>query len=82
MEELPPSEGATLLLEAAVGVAAGVDDCPLLLPPNDPLACRLVMLPRSLRIASTSCTPSGAFGFLSLIYRSRCRPREDEVKGC
>jgi hypothetical protein len=36
-----------------------------------PLACRLVMPPRSFRISSTLWTPSGAFGFLGLMYRSR-----------
>ena len=45
-----------------------------------PLACRRVMPPRSFRISSTLCTPSGAFGFFGRMYRSRWRPRLDEVK--
>lgn len=58
---------------------AGVDESRRMLATLD---CLRVMFPRSLRISSTSCTPSGGFGFLGLIYRSRCRPREDEVKDC
>lgn len=42
--------------------------------------CLLVMPPLILRISSASCTPSGAFGFRGLIYRSRWRPRLEEVK--
>ena len=49
--------------------------------PDDVRACRRVTLPRSLRISSTLCTSSGGFGFLSLIYKSRCRPKEEEVNG-
>lgn len=49
-------------------------------PLNEGRALRRVMLPRSFLIDSTLCIPSGAFGFLSLIYKSRCRPRDDDVK--
>ncbi len=45
-----------------------------------PLGWRRVMFCRSLRMASTSCTPSGALGFLARMYRSRWRPRDDDVK--
>ncbi len=50
------------------------------LAPMEPRGCRLVIPPRSFRISSTSWIPSGSFGFFGLIYRSRCRPREEEVK--
>lgn len=48
--------------------------------PVDARACRRVTLPLILRISSTLCSSSGGFAFLSLMYRSRCRPREDDVK--
>ena len=48
---------------------------------SEPRGCLLVMVPRILRMASTSCTPSGGLGFFSFMYRSRCLPREEEVKG-
>lgn len=41
---------------------------------------RRVILPRCLRISSTSCTSSGGFGFLLLMNWSRWRPREEDVK--
>lgn len=31
-------------------------------------------------ISSTLCIPSGGFGFFGLMYKSRCRPREEDVK--
>ena len=71
------SSDAGLLLEA-VGVRAGVD----VSRRRDPRAWRRVMPPRSFRMASTSWTPSAGFGFFSLMYRSRCRPRDDEVNAC
>lgn len=43
---------------------AGVDESLRMLATLD---CLRVMFPRSLRISSTSCTPSGGFGFLGLI---------------
>ena len=71
------SSDAGLLLEA-VGVRAGVD----VSRRRDPRAWRRVMPPRSFRMASTSWTPSEGLGFFSLMYRSRCRPRDDEVNAC
>lgn len=47
---------------------------------EDVRACLRVMFSLVLLISSISCTPSGGLGFFSLIYRSRCRPREDDVK--
>jgi hypothetical protein len=44
------------------------------------LGCLRVMPPRSFLISSTLCTPSAGFGFFGLIYRSRWRPSEEEVK--
>jgi len=57
---------------------------PLPPPPARPpvLGWRRVMPPRSFLISSTSCTPSAGLGFLGRMYRSRCRPRLDEVKAC
>ena len=46
---------------------------------DDVRADRRVMLLRISRIFSMSCTPSAGLGFLSLIYKSRCRPRDEEV---
>ena len=46
---------------------------------DDVRADRRVMLLRISRIFSMSCTPSAGLGFLSLMYKSRCRPRDDEV---
>jgi hypothetical protein len=51
-------------------------------PDTLPLACRRVMPPRSLRISSTRWMPSAVLGFLGRMYRSRWRPRLDEVKFC
>ena len=48
---------------------------------DDVRAWRRVTLPLSLRISSTSWTSSGGFGFFSLMYRSKCRPKEEDVKG-
>lgn len=50
-----------------------------------PLARRSARLPAcdvslSLRISSTLCTSSGGFAFFSFMYRSRWRPREEDVK--
>ncbi len=79
----PPGEFSGLLLPLrlplAPGVPAGV--LPSLLF-NEFRGCLLVMPPRILRISSTSWIPSGGLGFFSLMYRSRWRPNEDEVKGC
>ena len=47
---------------------------------DDVRGWRRVTPPLSLRISSTSCTPSGGFGFFSLIYRSKCLPRDEDVK--
>lgn len=48
---------------------------------EDVRAWRRVTLPLSFRISSTSCTSSGGLGFLSFMYRSRCRPRDEDVNG-
>ena len=48
--------------------------------PADARACRRVTLPLIFRISSTLCRSSGGFAFLSLMYRSRWRPRDDDVK--
>ena len=47
---------------------------------EDVRACLRVMPPRILRISSTLWTPSGGLGFLAFMYKSRWRPREEEVK--
>jgi len=81
--KLTCSGAVGLLLDFATGVAAEVatevDES--LLEPRDFFCCRRVTAPRIFLISSTSCTPSSGLGFLSLIQRSRWRPREDEVKG-
>ena len=71
-----PSSDTGLFLDVAAGVP--IDAEVFLL--DGPLGCLLVTPPLTLLISSMSWTPSGALGFLSLMYRSRCRPRDEEVK--
>lgn len=76
-EDAASSEAGLLLDTEVAGVPVGVE---VALLASDARGCLRVMPPRSFLIASTSCTPSGGLGFFSLMYRSRCLPREEEVK--
>jgi hypothetical protein len=60
--------------------AGGVSTLPCLSAEDILPFFRLVMPPLSLRMASTSWTPSGFLGLSGLMYWSRWRPSEEEVK--